>query len=251
MKTRFLLTLLILAIPCQADESFQAMFDRANRHYETGDFEQAKELYVSLVRQGCVNGKVYYNLANTHLKLNDIGRSIAYYLKARNIDPRDADIQANLAIARGLVNSSIPQPQSGWAVRACRYLTDDLTVNETAVVFIILYLAAATTLATAYLALNRKTRRRMLRLLTGIMVFLVFSGILLAAGIYRADIREIAVAVDSEISAMSGPGTHFSDVFKVQPGYEMTVTRHQSGWIEIKLANGYIGWVPETNVVMI
>ena len=94
---------ILMVFPAGANESFQALFAKANKHFESGDFKAASELYESIYKQGVSDKSVFYNLGNSMLKMGHLGEAIYYYRKALRIDPRDADVLTNLNIARSLV----------------------------------------------------------------------------------------------------------------------------------------------------
>src|SRR4051812_31417158 len=72
------------------------LFVKANEAYHQQKFSDAKNKYEELVDSGLTNGNLYYNLANCYVKLNNNGLAMAYYLKAKELNPRDADIDSNL-----------------------------------------------------------------------------------------------------------------------------------------------------------
>ncbi len=45
---------------------------------------------------------VYFNLANAHYKLNQLGESIYYYEKALQLAPNNEDVLANLVFANNM-----------------------------------------------------------------------------------------------------------------------------------------------------
>ncbi len=118
-------------------------YQEGNRLYQEGDFEEALASYLRLVEAGFESGEVYYNIGNTYFKLADLARSILYYERARRLLPGDADVQANLDLARSLTVDEIePLPRfwlfsavEGWvellprtlliAVVAASYLVED------------------------------------------------------------------------------------------------------------------------------
>src|SRR5205809_228796 len=71
-------------------------FDEANRLYEQGKYPEAIALYQAILKTGRSSSAVWYNLGNACFKHGELGRAICFYLKARALSPRDADIQANL-----------------------------------------------------------------------------------------------------------------------------------------------------------
>ena len=95
------------------DQSGKERFERANALYEKGDSEKALEIYRELVRQGFSGSPLYYNLGNIYYEQGNRGLSILWYERAKKLDPRDADIQFNLSLARSHIkNASEPLIQN-------------------------------------------------------------------------------------------------------------------------------------------
>lgn len=75
-------------------------FDRANAIFEAGDFANAAAAYEEIIMNHGPRASVYYNLGNSHLRMEDYGRAILAYERARLLSPRDPDLRSNLALAR-------------------------------------------------------------------------------------------------------------------------------------------------------
>ncbi len=71
----------------------------ANQLYEAGHYAEAAQLYQQLTEQGIEDSTLFYNLGNAFYQQNQIVPAILSYQHAAQLAPRDADIQANLALA--------------------------------------------------------------------------------------------------------------------------------------------------------
>src|SRR5690606_14959884 len=79
------------------------LFEEGNSAYNQGEYETAKDLYEEILAGGETSAELYYNLANSHFKLDNLAPSIYYYEKALQLDLNDSDIRNNLNIARAMV----------------------------------------------------------------------------------------------------------------------------------------------------
>ncbi|MBN1357035.1 tetratricopeptide repeat protein [bacterium] len=245
MKRAAMILIMMVLVPrVRADESYQALFSRANRHYEAGDYQTAGSLYRSLERQGCRNARVYYNLGNCHLKQGSIGEAILYYRRALRIDPRDGDIRANLELARSTTGKPIEPVEPGFIIVLSGVAREWVSDMEITVITLLFYLSGLTTMAAGLITSQRRLKRRFLRWSGILGLFFLLSGCLLADRIADNHFREWGVILKSGETARNGPGNHFAEVFTMNAGYECRIIRHQSGWVEIVLANGYTGWIP-------
>lgn len=72
-------------------------------------FTAAAQKYQLLVDSGLHNARLYRNLGNAYLHSNQLGRSIANYERATQLDPDDRQLAVNLEFANSLVQSAEPQ----------------------------------------------------------------------------------------------------------------------------------------------
>src|SRR5260221_9375410 len=99
MKTVFALTILLAGISIGAAQP-AAQFAKANQEFAAGDFKAAIADYEEAVRSGQDAPNLFYNLGNAYFRQKDFGRAILNYERALALDPRQAEAQANLRIAR-------------------------------------------------------------------------------------------------------------------------------------------------------
>ncbi len=102
----------------QALADFDAAVEMRNRVGAQAQelFRRSLSGFEMLLRDGPPNGYVYYNIANAHLRLGDIGRAVANYRRALRLCPGDARIRKNLQAARDLCKTPIPVPAAGALV---------------------------------------------------------------------------------------------------------------------------------------
>ena len=95
------LMLLSSTSEASANEPFDLdAFTAANLLYEDGSYQEAAMSYERLVGLGYDDSTLYYNLANSYYRTGDFGRAVINYLRAERLEPFDADIRANLELAR-------------------------------------------------------------------------------------------------------------------------------------------------------
>jgi len=79
-------------------------------------YRQALAGFESLLQSGLRNGGLYYNLANTYLRLGEVGRAVVNYRRALRWMPGDERARANLETARRMCRVRIPPPATSEAV---------------------------------------------------------------------------------------------------------------------------------------
>ena len=84
-----------------------ATFENANSAYNAGQFEKAVMLYKEILESGQHSAELYYNLANSYYRLNQVGESIFYFEKAKQLKPLDEDINVNSAFAQNMAIDAV------------------------------------------------------------------------------------------------------------------------------------------------
>ena len=73
--------------PMQTALSLEALWGRANDSYAAGEYDVALADYEAILNDGKHSSALYYNLANTYFKLEQLGRAILYYNRALRLSP--------------------------------------------------------------------------------------------------------------------------------------------------------------------
>ena len=122
-----------------ADNVTKAQGDSA---YMRNDYASAIQIYESLLKKGEA-AEVYYNLGNSYYKADDIAKAILNYERALLLQPGNADIRANLEIARSKTIDKVVSVPDIFFVAWIKSLTNCLSVDAWAklgIVFFILLL---------------------------------------------------------------------------------------------------------------
>src|ERR1051326_9200952 len=82
----------------------------ANEAYTKGNFAKAAEEYEKSIAEGYGSPELYYNLGNSYYKLDNIGKSILNYERAKKLAPQDEDIAFNLKLANQRTIDKIETP---------------------------------------------------------------------------------------------------------------------------------------------
>lgn len=94
--------------------SFKTNFNMANAYFKKGDFQQASDLYgtlLDLAPTAFDRSKVYHNLGNAQFMNQKLDDAIESYKEALKINPKDEDSRYNLAYALLLKNQQQQQEQ--------------------------------------------------------------------------------------------------------------------------------------------
>ncbi len=239
---RVALAWVLLATATWAQSAATGQYNEANAHYRVGDFFQAREAYLQVTATGVEDAFLFYNLGNACFKSERLGEAILWYERARRLDPRDEDINANLRFANQVKLDRAPV-RSGNAVS--RFLQDAFffpTLGELSLFFGFGWLGL---FVLGIWRLRNPDRRSGLFLVAILCcsstAVLVGSWTVLRAHL-ATDAVSAIVMVD-EATAHSGPDEAQTEVFAVHEGTKVRVVRGEGEWMLVRLENGLGGWV--------
>ena len=234
----FFLTLLSENTSLSIEEnSVEDLFFTANRSYKEGRFQEAVDGYLRLLKSGLENGHVYYNLGNAYLRLNELGRAILYYERARLLIPRDADLNFNLRYAHDQTLDAIPVSQS--VVSQSFFWLNNLTFFELFGGFVILNFAFFLILSTRLFYRAEWTYYMFLVLL----IFTIITAISVSLKWYQLRTDGRAIVLEKEVHVLSGPDPQDTVLFKLHEGAIVNNERSEDGWMLVYLTEEKRGWV--------
>ncbi len=226
----------------------ESLFENGNSAYNGGDYETAINNYEEILENGETSAALYYNLANSYYKLNNLAPSIYYYEKALQLDPNDKDIRNNLAIAQNLVIDEVSGPQSsglfgvwqnsetifgyngwGWAAIIFSFLF--------AILFVIYYFS------------NKSLVKRILFSFSIVCVFLaLFSVVFAFQQKKQFSNNDYAIIFSQEAPVRDEPTLRSSESFYLHEGTKVKIIETYQNWIKFELPNGLQGWMDEDEV---
>ncbi|MEA1927712.1 MAG: SH3 domain-containing protein [Candidatus Auribacterota bacterium] len=225
-----------------------SLFRQANALYAQGKYAEAIEGYQAIIGNDWESGSLYYNLANSYFKLNNLGRAILNYRKAWNLSPGDPEISKNLEYAReGLRDDIAALPLSVWA-RAKRAVILQFPLGIWIGISAALYFLTIIWLIAALLIRHlRKKSPLILKWLGGCLVISIVISVL-AYSFYRTP---GAIILQPTVSVRYGPTEADAAAFKLHEGTEVRVVRKKDGWLQITLPDGKSGWLPDDSLGII
>lgn len=212
-------------------------FQQAGSAYRSEDFQKAIELYEGIMRTGRVSEAVFYNLANSYMKVNDLGRAILNYERARILMPRDADLKANYRYAL----SQMKEPQEfhlNSVQKVVLNYRDFFSPDELTIWIIIsFFLTGAIFYASLFLKWGRKLSWT---LMVFSCFFMVFNSIMLFWKMsYFTNLAVMVLETEAKFEPLNDATTHF----RIQPGWKVKILKEEGDWNKINRLDGLIGWV--------
>lgn len=237
----FLISVLSIA---QGSEAFQ----RASSLYNQEKYQEAIDVYKSIVDGGKESAALYYNLGNAHYKLSNIGSSIYYYEKALELNPNDEDVKNNLVYAQNAKVDVIDVIPEGMIGKMVTNFTNLFTfdgwawISVCAVLFFVV-------LFILYYITQVSSKKRLFFMSSWIMLIIALCGIIFAFKQYSfIHDNQYAIVFAQETTVKSEPNLRSEEVFELHEGTKVKVVETVNNWKKIKLADGKIGWVSAIDI---
>ncbi|MDA8141595.1 MAG: hypothetical protein M0036_23375 [Desulfobacteraceae bacterium] len=233
------------ATPCAASDQTR-QFLAGVEAYEKGDYRGAIEKFDAIAQSGVASGKLFYNLGNAHLKINDLGAAILWYERAHLLLPNDPDLRFNLDYARSLTKDA-PEEAVSPLVRIAffwNYQFSHRTLN----------IAAISTNLFCWLLLGlwRLTRRRgWLRAAWVVGVPALILVLTAAFNFYGLAQRHQAIVLPAQIAVRSGLEQTSTQLFVLHAGAKVSVVKQLKDHYQIRFSEDKIGWVDRETVGVI
>ncbi|MAG57600.1 MAG: hypothetical protein CMJ83_15010 [Planctomycetes bacterium] len=235
-----------VALPAPAQDA--DVFQRAQAAFKDGRFDEAADLYESLLSDDYENGWVFYNLGNAHLKAGRVGHAIASYRRAGYYLPGDANLERNLDLALDWRRQAL-SADDGGVIDKILFWRRATTFSTQATLALI---AAVLAFATAWLRLLRPRRWPFLRWTTWIslaFVLLFATSATLTWLDQTAGDHGVITANDTVLRKWPAEDADRSYEDPVHDGAELRVLQRKDGWLEVRVADRYVGWLPVSRAV--
>lgn len=223
----------------------QELFQLANEAYQKGDYEEAIAIYDSILAQGQESVALYYNLGNAHYQQGALAPAILNYEKALHLKPGDEETLHNLKLAeQKRVDRFEELPPNLF--KAFRLGILKAFQPDTWAVIGLVFLG----LTAIGLALYFFSGIPRIGFSLGLIsIVLGLFSLWMSFQHQRYLENHPAMIVMSESAYVkSGPGKGAEDLFILHAGTKVEQIEIYETWTKIKLIDGKIGWLPESNL---
>lgn len=234
----------LMALLAFTQNSQFALIEKANQAYNEGAFQDAAELYHSVIDSGFASADLYYNLGNAYFKSKDIPSAILYYEKALKINPKDDQTRFNLNIANSQITDKIEAVPDMFYVKWWKGLTGMFGPDTWARLSIALFILALSFVALFVITRNMSVRR--ISFWSGLVVIvLMFISFYVGYQKFSQQNKDnFAIIFAPTITVKSSPAKNSVDLFVIHEGTKVEIMDQVEGWYEIRIANGSVGWLP-------
>ena len=206
---------------------------------------------------------VWYNIGCAAFERGDLGRAVLAWERARRLAPRDADVRANLELARSLLVDHELVERPGRVRRLLTWVPDHLSDSEMhrlADAFFVLACALGVLLVWRRRPAVRTLWRRVSVVSPGRLLGLSTTGDLVLATVTAALLfgltlgtvtwreraaaaRRDAIVTSESVAAYAAPDAGSTHQFDLHAGTRVRLGRTRGRWVEVRLPGDVSGWV--------
>jgi len=221
------------------------LMNQGNQFYQEKNYAGAIEKYNEVTLMGFESTPLYYNLGNAHYRNGQIGYAILNYEKGLKLDPDDENLNYNLKIVKARTVDKIKEVPQLFIVDWWVSLITAFSTTWWSIILLLFYLILLASIAIYLVSRNGKIQR--FSFFSGSVGFigLILAVILLISNVRRETSTDYAILTASTIAAKQSPNESSNDLFVIHVGLKVAVEDQFGEWIEIKLSDGKVGWLPK------
>ena len=220
----------------------------ANNAYNNGLYDSALSTYNQVLSTRVESGKLYYNMGNAYFKNNDIASAILYYEKAKKLLPIDEDVQYNLSIANSMIVDKIEKVPELFYQKWWNFFYNALGADAWAIFSLISFAFLIITIGLFIISKKRSNRKLSFYVGTLFLIVTIISSALASQKYYYNIEQNEAIVFTSSITVKSSPTQNAVDLFVIHEGTKVKIIDKIDAWVEIKIQNGSVGWLPVKSI---
>ncbi|MDA8758211.1 tetratricopeptide repeat protein [Flavobacteriaceae bacterium] len=223
-------------------------FDNANAAYNAGQFEKAVMLYKQILESGQHSAELYFNLGNSYYRLNQVGESIFYFEKAKQLEPTDEDINVNSAFAQNMAIDAVEVLPKSQVTQ----LKDNIIefFSQEGWAYFIILLAWLFVLFWGLYLWNKIPFIKRTFFVTSLILAFLLIGSLFIAVIKSANTSDTTYGIlfNEKMEVWAEPNSRAEVLFLLHEGTKVQMLDQLQEWQKIRIANGSEGWIKNAKV---
>ncbi|MCF6147849.1 MAG: tetratricopeptide repeat protein [Candidatus Kuenenia sp.] len=191
--------------------------------------EEAALQYEMIISKGFRNGRVYYNLGNTYYRLGEVGKAILNYRKAQRLMPRNAELDANLRLAKNSIEDKEVYHETPAVIQRVLFWFFLMNQNEIITLSVSLYIIVMV----LFIALIILKYQWLKRVIIGFSVGLLIAVVSLGIKIYVEQGTDRGVIITKKCPVRYGPGEEYETKYEIHEGVECIVEQVKGKWYKV------------------
>jgi tetratricopeptide (TPR) repeat protein len=222
----------------------QENWNQANNYYDDQEYEQAINLYESLISEGYQSFDLYYNVGNSYYKLDMFAEAVLFYEKSLLLEPGNEDAQHNLE----KVNQKIKDKSELSTKYDSAYLRKELSnyihpyafqvLSILILVFFIVFLV--------FRKLNKKNTRPVWL----IIALIISASIFLFSKWQENQLLQYSEGIifSPRVNVKSSPNIEGTGIFILHEGTKIRILNEENSWSRVYLDSEKIGWIESSKI---
>lgn len=251
-----IITLFVAFVACagllaQEPLPVDTLLQRAAQSYAAGEYDTSAAYYEEVLAAHGQSYQLYYNLGNAYYKAANYPKAILYYERAMLLNPRDPDLQFNLELCQAQVVDKIQVLGEILFVRWYHQIQTWCSSNAWTLISLACFAIFMLSLCLYFFTKKHLIKKLSFSLGIISIVFTIFT-LINAGDLYKAYQQPgQAIVFAPTVTVKSSPDQSGTDLFLLHEGTKVRIKSRLGSWIEIELADGSVGWMPETCVEII
>ncbi|GAB4135466.1 MAG: tetratricopeptide repeat protein [Ignavibacteriales bacterium] len=243
MKIRLTLIFLLIMNFAMFGENINELFNRANRRYQSKEYDKAIELYNHIYSKGYVSAELFYNMGNAYFRLNKLGYAILFYEKANKISLNDEDIQFNLKFAKAKTVDKLDEVPTIFLTLWWNSIISIFTYSGWAIVIIITWILFLISLGLYFLSRKLLYKKYGFYFSSILFALLLFFAVIFYSSYSQETNTNYGILTDEMTIVKQAPDSQSSDAFIIHQGIKFSFEDRVNNWTKIKLTDGKVGWI--------
>ena len=246
-----MMTAVLLMLFAPKAQAQQNLLDAATVAFDSAQYQKTVDAYEQIAAQYGVSPDLYYNLGNAYYKMKNYPKAILNYERCLLYDPSNEDAQENVALARLQCTDKIESIEPMIFVVWSNAIRDQFSCDTWGVMGIVLFVLFLVGYILYFFC--TRTGLRKCGFYGGIICLLLCFVCIHYAGAQRDRIehRDYAIVMTPSVIVRSSPADSGTQLFTIHDGLKVRVRSTLSGWSEIELSDGKVGWMPSSGLEVI
>lgn len=251
MKNKTIILTLLLVFASSLKASVENSFVEANNMYKNGNYQEAIDMYQSILDGGYESVALYYNLGNAYFRTDNLGAAILNYERALQIDPSDKEIQQNLDYANSKTIDRINKVPELFITKWFNAVLGWFSLNQWGVVAIVVMVLLCACVVVFFT--TRSYTIKQVSFYSAIVMLVVIICSIINASVLKNRIENLqqAIVLEPTVVVKSSPDDNSAEKFIIHEGCKVTIEDELSDWTKVKISDGNTGWVENTYIEII
>ncbi len=232
----------ILKISLFSQPKYYKILLDANNNYENGKYVEAISDYLKISKR-IDNGYLFYNIGTCYLKINQIGKSLFYFEKAKFLIPLNKELNNNILIANSKIKDNLPKKNIYFYLGNVFFITKILSLRMLFFISLILYYVTIFSLI-FYFYKKKKTLFSI-----SFVLFLIFILNFLWS-YYSFNYLNFGFVINDDTKLLSDFNTRNKIISTINQGVKIYVLEKHKDFLYVMLQDGKKGWLNKNNVIV-